>query len=91
MKCNGTSAPRCSTIQVVSSPISASLSLWPGISSVVTSTHAPFATSHSNVSSTGCRWPPHARVPVEVLGERLQIDVDRIHHENSSSRGPGHT
>ena len=52
---------------------------WPGISSVVISTQTSVScTRYSSVSSTVGEVRA-AHVPVEVLGERLQVDVGGVH------------
>ena len=54
-------------------------SFSPGMSSVVTSGHTSVScTRYSSVSSTGSRCE-RGELVVEALGERLQVDVRRVH------------
>ncbi len=76
MKCSGTSGPRCSAIHRVSASISASESLWPGMSSVVISNHT-LGVVHAGTPGSPAPAPSCAGADpvVEVLGERLEVDV----------------
>ena len=79
VKCSGTSGPSCFATHSQSAPISSDKSFLPGISKVVISSQVLVSCLTSTSVSRTASSKFRAKLLVEALGERLEIDIGGVH------------